>query len=398
MATYYADLDLTGAGGDGSIGDPWHADTFQTITNGGLSSGDIVKVKGSHDYGVGAQIIGGIGTTLTIENWTSDPWRLKNSSFAVQNDSTIKNGIINCSIFSSTDGLYSNNCFIKADTNFLFWYSFSGKTFKIRGSTCITPLFDNGESCGSNLTDFLDSILDISTINYFDNAGSNNCVFSAAVIPGIGVHTNAQTGWTPPSWPSWDASQSAFSENLLYVGIAAPPQPGNAPYTGYEQGFWDSTRNGIGAMDFTSSGSTTTTTLAPTTTTTTLAPITSLSSFNVPSAGDNTSVTSSVNPSALVSLIQSVYPGDTYFDSTSEVGPVYVYYTHSAGRQQKRLVHDPVNHQASVQWSSYAQDGTWQKTKIKAFDKDGAFVYLDRSSIGTGEDLTHSDGTIYLNT
>lgn len=122
-----------------------------------------------------------------------------------------------------------------------------------------------------------------------------------------------------------------------------------------------------------------------------------LSYFSTSPVADNTSATSIINPTALISAIQTAHPGDIYFDTTSELGPVYVYYTHTSGRQQKKVIHD-LTRQAQVQWSNYAQDGTWEKTKIKAFDRDGASIILERSDIGASEDLTHSGGLIYLNT
>ena len=42
-------------------------------------------------------------------------------------------------------------------------------------------------------------------------------------------------------------------------------------------------------------------------------------------------------------------------------------------------------------------DGSWQKTGIRTYDKDGAFNILDRTSIGSSEDLFHSLGVINLN-
>jgi len=123
-----------------------------------------------------------------------------------------------------------------------------------------------------------------------------------------------------------------------------------------------------------------------------------LNTFNMASAGDGTTVTSTIDSSALITAIQTAYAGDPYFDSTAELGLVYVYYIHEAGRQEKKIVHDAVLHQGTTSWSAYAQDGTWQKSKIKAFDRDGATVTLSRADIGTAEDLTHSAGTINLNT
>ncbi|MBF0554536.1 MAG: immunoglobulin domain-containing protein [Nitrospirae bacterium] len=65
--------------------------------------------------------------------------------------------------------------------------------------------------------------------------------------------TNTQYSWSAPSYPAWNAVQSAFSNGLLSVGILSGtgnPEPGNPPYTGYETGLWGSARVGIGAMDF----------------------------------------------------------------------------------------------------------------------------------------------------
>jgi hypothetical protein len=121
----------------------------------------------------------------------------------------------------------------------------------------------------------------------------------------------------------------------------------------------------------------------------------SLNYFDRSSVADSTSAYSKINTSSLVSKIQSINP-DTYFDSTDKIGTVYVYYTHQDGRQLKKLVHDSTGHQAFVSWTPNARDGTWQKTELKVFDKDGAITFVDHTSI-TGEDLSHSAGTTTLN-
>jgi hypothetical protein len=248
-------------------------------------------------------------------------------------------------------------------------------------------------------------------------AMSSNGVKQAAVVNGGQIYesTNSGSTWTPVessrNWRSIAMSSNGVKQTAVaYNGQIYESTNSGSTWTPVESSrSWTSiaiSSDGVKQAAAAYNGQIyenyeeipTTTTPAPTTTTTTPAPVVRLSYFNVASAPNNTSVTSTIDSSALITRIQSVYPGDTYFDTTSEMGPVYVYYTHFAGRQQKRLVHDLINHQAPVQWSSYAQDGTWEKTKIKAFDKDGAFVYLNRPDIGTGEDLTHSDGTIYLNT
>jgi len=124
----------------------------------------------------------------------------------------------------------------------------------------------------------------------------------------------------------------------------------------------------------------------------------SMSFFSDSSVADGTYTTSFINPVSLVSKIQSSSP-DNYFDSTDKLGQVYVYYTHEAGRQKKRLIHDydGAVMKASACWTSNARDGTWQKTSIFVYNKDGAYHELSRSVIGSAEDLDHTSGSIFLN-
>ena len=122
----------------------------------------------------------------------------------------------------------------------------------------------------------------------------------------------------------------------------------------------------------------------------------STSYFDQTSVADGTNVTSFINQPNLISAIQSDYP-DSYLDATNQIGKVYVYYQHSAGREQKKLIHTGSNLSAVVQWSPYALDGTWQKIKIKVFDNEGASHIIYRNIIGSGEDITHSSGSIHLN-
>ena len=122
-----------------------------------------------------------------------------------------------------------------------------------------------------------------------------------------------------------------------------------------------------------------------------------LNTFNTGSVTTDVDATSTIDSSALVTAIQNK-GADTYFDTTSELGKVYVYYTHEDGRQEKKLIHEGSPLTATVSWSQYARDGTWEKSQVKAFDHDGATTFLYRADIGTSEDLTHSDGTTTLNT
>jgi hypothetical protein len=122
-----------------------------------------------------------------------------------------------------------------------------------------------------------------------------------------------------------------------------------------------------------------------------------ISGFLQTSVSTNTSIVSLVDKDFLVSKIQTASGGDTYFDSTSKLGSTIVYYVHQDDRQEKKIFHLFPNFSGLVSWSSFARDGTWEKFKVKAYDQDGAIYLLDRSSIGTGEDLVKSDGTVTLN-
>jgi hypothetical protein len=121
-----------------------------------------------------------------------------------------------------------------------------------------------------------------------------------------------------------------------------------------------------------------------------------LNYFSNGAVADGTNVTSYINQSNLILAVQSDY-SDPFLDATNQIGKVYVYYQHSAGREQKKLIHTGSNLSAVVQWSPYALDGTWQKIKAKVFDNEGASHIIYRNIIGSGEDIMHSSGAIHLN-
>ena len=123
-----------------------------------------------------------------------------------------------------------------------------------------------------------------------------------------------------------------------------------------------------------------------------------LSYFSQSLVSINTSATSLIDKSNIVNFVQIASGGDTYFDSTSKLSRVDVYYTHQAGRQNKKVFHLSPNFSNEVSWSTFARDGTWEKTKIKVFDQDGATYLLQRDSIGTSEDIIKTDSTVILNT
>jgi len=124
-----------------------------------------------------------------------------------------------------------------------------------------------------------------------------------------------------------------------------------------------------------------------------------LSYFTEGTVADGEIATSKIDKADLVTAIQNKGT-DSYFDTEAELSKVYVYYYHEDGRQNKKIVHetDGSDLVGTVSWTSNARDGFWEKTKIKVFDHDGAVVFLNRSDIGTSEDLSHSDGSTILNT
>jgi hypothetical protein len=122
----------------------------------------------------------------------------------------------------------------------------------------------------------------------------------------------------------------------------------------------------------------------------------SLSFFLQATVSDNTAVKSIINRQGIVDLISA----DSYFDTTGEIGSAIVYYMHQDGRQQKRSLHtfDGSNLSCAIMWSNVARDGTWQKTRLRVYDNDGAEHIIERADIGAGEDITHSAGIMTLNT
>lgn len=116
---------------------------------------------------------------------------------------------------------------------------------------------------------------------------------------------------------------------------------------------------------------------------------TPVSYFDQNSVGDGTSVLSHIDSSALITIIQANV-ADPYFDSTSELAKVYVYYVHEEGRQQRKVIHDGTALTGSVMWAPGARDGWWYKDKIVAFDHDGAQRVVTRAMIGDQEDSSHS--------
>jgi len=376
----YIDLDDLTTGHAGTIGDPYSYEDYLTYRTT-MASGIQFYVKGSLSTSNATNPdLGALAKHAFWDKWGDDPWRLELT------DPTLKrmyNYFLSNGIIYRTAGTFAVGCSSLLSGNLVNLIvntgSFSieigggantpykGCSFKssVNSSVVETPV---AEDCTFDIPDFIE--LKGYTLT------SDHCSFIGASP--AGTHTNAQFNWPAGvSWPVFDAYQTLFASDLLGATLAAPAQPGIPPYAGYETDMWGSTRTGISGFSF---------------------GVPSVNFFSEDSAVDGASVTSYINKAALVNKIQSV-SSDTYFDSTDELGKVYIYYTHEDLRQIKRIQHniDGTNLSGNVTWYPGARDGLWLKTRVKTKDQNGAVVELDRSDIGTEEDATHSAGSIYLN-
>lgn len=111
-----------------------------------------------------------------------------------------------------------------------------------------------------------------------------------------------------------------------------------------------------------------------------------ISYFSQDTAAIDQVCTASINLSALVSTIQA-HSADTYFDTTSKVGRVVVFYNQYEGRQVKKLSYESPSFATNVSWSSYARDGTWEKNKVIVYNHEGATHTLPRTALGASEDI-----------
>lgn len=243
MATYYLDLDITGSG-TGTTSDPFTSDQFlSNLSDGTLSNGDSIYIKGSHDFGSETVTL---AATCTYDRWDTRfdngidaPWRIKANVINLQYADTLKNGILyQAGSNGSIEGELIN-CYIITDGS-LYW----GGDNDVKG--CLV-----NASGGSLLEGFSSYVSVIDTIIVGSiSSPSNyiNCAFTDSSSGGS--DTDCQFNWSAPSMPAWDADQSSFQADILSAGITTPPQPGNSPYSGYETGLWGESRTGIGAMSF----------------------------------------------------------------------------------------------------------------------------------------------------
>lgn len=107
-----------------------------------------------------------------------------------------------------------------------------------------------------------------------------------------------------------------------------------------------------------------------------------INTFSVAPQRDSVPVISTVSISYLISLIS-----DPYFSIAPEFSRVDVIYVDPNIRQRKVIIHMGPSFTGITSWSLYAIPGTWLKVKVRMRDTDGALSFLNRSQIGSGEDL-----------
>jgi len=110
-----------------------------------------------------------------------------------------------------------------------------------------------------------------------------------------------------------------------------------------------------------------------------------INTFSVTPQRNSVPVISTVNISYLISLIS-----DPYFTISTEFSRVDVIYVDPNIRQRKVIIHMGPSFTGIASWSPFAISGTWLKVKVRMRDTDGAISFLNRSQIGSGEDLTLS--------
>jgi hypothetical protein len=179
------------------------------------------------------------------EGWdpaTNGPWRIGNIGSGNIVASSDTDSMTRDAIFYASHNIHS---FLRAD-DVLFIASqmvvYDSAVFK--GCSFFTGTNFQLSSTSSTITDSL-----IGVIIGSGNSTFNNCSYISAVD--LGTFNNCQSGWLQPSAPLWYGSREGFNTSVLAIDTTAPAQPGNPPYTDYAVGFWDSSRIGIGAVDFT---------------------------------------------------------------------------------------------------------------------------------------------------
>lgn len=366
MSDYFVNLEKLTTG-SGSVSDPYGATQFFDLSYYYTTPGDIFHLKGMLSTPNRVVLGSDVETDMTLTSWSPEingPWRIQGTN--ASESFYIFNGSIEGGILSYNNNVYIKAKFLNTILDFPF-VVFTQPSF-IKGSIIRVPHFETG--CGTSI-DVNDSLFDVES--YSINPG---CVFTKCSFRGdfpTGTIIDCAKDWTA-SFPSWDASKTAWRIDSFIQGLDSSVKTGSYPYTGYATDLWGNPRSRIGSGYMPGSSN----------------------YYDTTSVSDGSSIISHAYPEYLVETIQNK-GADTYFDTTSEISRAVVFYTHQDGRQNKRIVHTAPNYTAAVSWPSGARDGTWQKTVVKVYDTNNAVAVLSRSDMDSSHDLVHSGGAMTLN-
>ena len=263
MSDLYVDLGAAGTGHAGTKADPFSAADYFSFngTGGGANDGDVFHFKNQYaapQYGtfkLGYQGTDKIANT-SIVNWSNEPWRmhvyqagsdplLGHDHATYPSAVNLKNGIIqsdSAGLHLQVGGLYET-MLLRARQIYIDDKESAGGSdpdMILRGCSLSN---DSGYSidvwCGGfKYIEFKDTTVEATYIFNLIERGQvlamAHCMLTAAdfvTFNGIGGTSNPFTsvqvdrvdgGWTPPTWPAWDAAKSEYAFNKLGAGITVP--------------------------------------------------------------------------------------------------------------------------------------------------------------------------------
>lgn len=354
MATYYVDLEASGFSHLGTTGDPWSFVDWDTY----FADNNEYRVRGKVLLSTGFRHPSNTG--VVVKAWdilTYGPWRVDHQGNNFQLNGCVIEG---AAMWNTGDPLFLDvrYCYFEFPGNPGIIYISSSSLLKgntFLGTFALEPS-RGGLAINNELSATATSCLWKATL------GSVRARVANGVLTLNGCYTNGS-----------DTTPNANNDFINYQGGSTSVVLGAGTLTGQTIPATIATSDSILVSDYNlvpgygvgAEGS----------------PWLPLSSFDTPPSIGGGPVLSTIGGSTIVSALSD----PSYFDSTSKMRRVDVRYDHEAGRQKKVIIH--MGLKGTAEWPLGAQDGTWQKTLITAYDYDGAMKSLDRAAIGSGEDI-----------
>lgn len=269
MATKYVDLSQV-ASGTGVIGDPFNfADLISDANAAAVANSYLMKgsFTDTGDYDITCTADQSIKHRFVAWDATLyGPWRLKVNTLNIRpslcqggilfTDSVLYMGKSAAPIAQGMDYEFAT-CYINV-ANVQVWDVGWSQIFK--GCNIVTGTNYAAYSTSTG-PDFYDCLLSITTglasisgPPVLSIINVNNCAISTdrATFVGsysgsMGTETGTEYSWVAPSWPAWNAINTAFALATLVGAALTPPRPGTSPYTGYATDLFGVARTDIGA-------------------------------------------------------------------------------------------------------------------------------------------------------